>query len=132
MVLVDTSVLIDFFRGIDNVGTKKFQYIQDQNIPFGICNYIYQELLQGSSSENEFEILKDYLESQKFFNLQNDKKSYEDAARLYMNCRKKGCTIRSTIDLIICQIAIENELYLLHNDKDFENISKINKSLKIY
>jgi predicted nucleic acid-binding protein len=51
---------------------------------------------------------------------------------MYMNCRKKGITIRSTIDLIIAEIAIENDLYLFHNDNDFTNISKVYKNLKIY
>jgi predicted nucleic acid-binding protein len=132
MILVDTSVLIDYFKDINNIGTQKFQYIQDQNIQFGICYQIYQELLQGSLNDNEFKILKDYLETQKFFDIKYGKNSYEDAAKIYMNCRKKGFTIRSTIDLIICQIAIENDLFLLHNDKDFDNISEVNKELKIY
>ena len=51
---------------------------------------------------------------------------------MYMNCRKKGITIRSTVDLIIAEIAIENNLYLLHDDSDFVNISKIYKDLKMY
>ena len=47
-------------------------------------------------------------------------------------CRKQGYTIRSTIDLIIAQIAIENDLFLLHNDRYFDNISQVIKELKIY
>ena len=50
MVLVDTSVLIDYFKGIDNERTNKFQFIQDQNIEFGIANLIYLEILQGSKN----------------------------------------------------------------------------------
>jgi predicted nucleic acid-binding protein len=48
---------------------------------------------------------------------------------MYINCRKKGFTIRSTLDLIIAEIAIENNLYLLHNDNDFTNISKVYENL---
>ena len=47
-------------------------------------------------------------------------------------CRKKGITIKSTLDLIIAEIAIENDLFLLHDDTDFTNIAKANKNLKIY
>jgi len=132
MILVDTSVLIDYFKGILNEGTEKFQYIQDNNLEFGISNLIYLELLQGARDNNEYEILKEYLEGQIFYDLKNKRKSYEEAAKIYMNCRKKGITIRSTIDLIICQTSIENDLYLLHNDKDFEEILKIYKNLRIY
>lgn len=42
-----------------------------------------------------------------------------------MRCMKNGYTIRSTLDLIICQITIENELFLLNNDNDFEDITKV-------
>ncbi|GEM_PF-1996619 len=48
MVLVDTSVLIDYLRGKENEATGKFQHILDASIPFGINSFIYQELLQGS------------------------------------------------------------------------------------
>ncbi len=47
-------------------------------------------------------------------------------------CKQKGITIRSTIDLLIAETAIENNLYLLHNDNDFKYMSKIIKELKIY
>ena len=132
MILIDTSVLIDYFRGINNLGTKKLEFIINQNIQHGICNFVYQELLQGSRDDKEFLILNEYLITQKFYNLKNGSESFENAAKIYIACRKKGLTIRSSIDLIICQIVLENDLYLLHNDKDFESISKIYENLKIF
>jgi len=51
---------------------------------------------------------------------------------MYMNCREKGVTVRSTVDLLIAEIAIENDLYLFHNDNDYTNIAKVYKNLKIY
>lgn len=54
------------------------------------------------------------------------------AAKLYFKCRKKGITIRSTIDLLIAQTAIENDLYLLHDDNDFTLIAKVDQRLKEY
>jgi hypothetical protein len=57
--------------------------------------------------------------------------SYIAAAGLYRKCRKKGVTIRSTIDLLIAQIAVENDLILMHHDTDFQNIAKV-CSLKLY
>jgi hypothetical protein len=58
-------------------------------------------------------------------------KTYEDAARIYFYCRKKGITIRSTIDCLIAQIALDQNLLLLHNDKDFDAIAPIVK-LRLY
>jgi len=99
--------------------------IIDKEIPFGICCYVYQELLQGTKNEKEFRELKEYLDNLTFYDLHNGRKSYEDASLIYFKCRQAGVTVRSTIDVLIAQIAIENQLYLLHNDADYINISKI-------
>lgn len=132
MILVDTSVLIAYFKGSDNEAVKKFEDVLTGNIPFGINNYIYQELLQGVSSEKDFNKLKDYLETQRFYELKNGRKSYEESAVMYYKCRKAGVTIRSTIDFLIVQTAIENNLLLLHNDNDFILISKVIREFKTY
>lgn len=86
--------------------------------------------MQGAKGEKEFNLLKEYLSSQRFYDLKNSKKSYEKAAELYFKCMKKGINIRSTIDVIIAQIAIENGLLLLHNDKDFSQIALVEPKLK--
>ena len=132
MILVDTSVLIGYFKGIDNPAVKILDSILENKIPYGINDFIYQELLQGSKTENEFQTQKEYLETLQFYYLQFGKESYEKAAYLNFKCRRSGITIRSTIDLVIAEVAIENNLFLLHNDKDFENMAKVIPGLKTY
>jgi len=132
MILVDTSVLIGYFKKSDGASFDKMEYIIDNDIPYGICNYVYQELLQGAKNEQEYELLKEYLGTLPFYDLLYGKTSFENTALMYINCRKKGITIRSTLDLIIAEIAIENNLYLLHDDMDFSNIARVNKYLKMY
>ena len=132
MILVDTSVLIGYFKKFQGEPYDKLDYIIDKGIPYGICCYVYQELLQGSANEQEYALLKTYLNTLPFYDLKYGKTSFENAAHMYMQCRKKGITARSTIDLIIAEIALENDLYLLHNDNDFTNIKKVYKALKIY
>ena len=132
MILVDTSILVGYLKGLEIHPYDKMDYIIETGIPYGICYYVYQELLQGSANRQEYELLKEYLNTLPFYNLQYGKESFENSALMYINCRKKGFTIRSTIDLIIAEIAIENNLYLLHNDNDYTNISKVYKNLKIY
>jgi predicted nucleic acid-binding protein len=56
---------------------------------------------------------------------------FASAARIYSRCRKAGFTIRSTIDCLIAQIAIEQELPLLHSDRDFDQIAAIVPELVI-
>ena len=129
MILVDTSVLIGYLKGMTDPPYSYLDLIIENNIPFGICNHVYQELLQGAKNDKEFMQLKEYLDNLTFYDLRNGRKSYEDAASMYVKCRKAGITVRSSIDMIIAQIAIENQLYLLHNDTDFINIAKVIKEL---
>jgi len=131
MVLVDTSVLIDFLRGADNAAVGRFQRILDNNIPFGISPLTYLEVLQGTRTEKDYATVKSYLETHRFFGLLDGKESYAAAARIYFDCRKKGITINSTVDCLIAQTAIENDLTLLHNDADFDRMRRV-APLKIY
>jgi predicted nucleic acid-binding protein len=132
MILIDTSVLIDFFRGKDTPEVNNFEKVIEKGIPFGICNFVFQELLQGAKTEQEFVKLKDYLESIPFYNLEMGRESYKQAAKLHFQCRRVGITIQSSIDFLIAQIAIENKLDLLHADNDFTKIANVIEELRIY
>ncbi|MEW6621796.1 MAG: PIN domain nuclease [Bacillota bacterium] len=132
MILVDSSVLINFFRGVENEQTRKFELVLQRGIPFGINGIIYQELLQGAKSDKELKMLDEYLSTQVFYKLRKGIESYRAAASIYLKCRKKGIIIRSTVDLIIAQTAIENNVYLLHDDNDFTNIAAVERNLKEY
>jgi predicted nucleic acid-binding protein len=132
MILADTSVLIGYFKGLEGEPYEKLNHIIDNNMPYGICNFVYQELLQGAKNEKEFELLKEYLTTLPFFELRHGRQSFENAALMYAHCRKKGITIGSTLDLLIAEIAIENNLYILHDDNDYDRIAKIYDTLKLY
>jgi predicted nucleic acid-binding protein len=125
MILVDTSVLIHFFKGIDNKSNRKFRIVLQRGMPFGINSLIFQEVLQGAGSEKEYLTLKKYLETQRFYHLKDPIGSFAEAAKIYLDCRKKGITIRSTIDCLIAQTALENDLLLLHEDSDFDLMAKV-------
>jgi hypothetical protein len=60
MIPVDTSVLIGYFKGSQGLSYEKMDYILDNDIPYGINDYIYQEILQGSKTDKEFSLLKEY------------------------------------------------------------------------
>jgi predicted nucleic acid-binding protein len=132
MILVDTSVLIDYLKGKENGAVATFEKILEKHLPYGINELIYLEVLQGSRTQDEFNKLQEYLETIPFYCLTSGKESYERTARLNFNCRRDGVTVRSTIDLLIAQTAIENDLFLLHNDSDFTNMAKTIKELKLY
>jgi predicted nucleic acid-binding protein len=131
MILVDTSVLIGYFKGQSAAKTLLFSEILERDIPFGISPYTYQELLQGARDEREFEQLREYLSSQTFCFLPDEISVYERASRVFFDLRRHGVTVRGTIDILIALTAIDKGLPLLHNDRDFDAIAKLFPELKI-
>jgi predicted nucleic acid-binding protein len=124
VVLVDTSVLIDYLGGKDTKAAAAFQQVLDDKISFGINSFIYQEVLQGVKTDKDFAKVKEYLDTQTFYSLKDPRESFAAAARIYFQCRRKGITLGSTIDCLIIQTALEHNLYLLHKDGDFDNALK--------
>ncbi len=131
MILVDTFVWIDYFNGKSMEGVGKLARALDEEKPCGLSSVIYQEILQGADSEPSFARFSRYLSSQILFHPAHPLKSFADAAHIYMRCRRAGYTIRSTIDCLIAQIAMENDLWLLHSDKDFDYIAAVIPELRI-
>jgi len=124
MILVDSSVLIGYFRGNDQASIRKLDDIIENDLVFGISPLVYTEILQGAESEEDFRRLDEYLGGQRFFDLRNGRDSYRAAARMFFALRRKGVTVRGTVDCLIAQTAIENNLFLLHNDADFDRIAR--------
>lgn len=131
MVLVDTSVWIDYINGKDTEQVSYLDSLLDNPLAVGLTKLIYLEILQGAKDQKSFDQFSAYFSGQNFYSFGDPLKSHTAAAQLYFDCRKKGITIRSTIDCLIAQCAIENDLILLHNDKDFIQIAKVATNLKL-
>ena len=131
MILVDTSVLIDFLKGTENTKSELFEMIIRQKLPYGIASYTYQEVLQGARDEREYKKLNEYLSTQKIYFLPETVETYEKAAHMFFNLRRQGVTPRSTVDIMIVLIAVKYDLLLLHNDKDFDAVSEKVSELKL-
>lgn len=121
---MDSSVWIGYLGGERTEVTERFAGMLDRGYPVGLTGVILQEVVQGISSEREFEQVSDYLGSQTFYHPQDPVESYREAARMYFDCRRAGITIRSAMDCLIARIAIEHDLLLLHDDRNFENMAK--------
>ena len=125
MILVDTSVLIDLFAGRENRPTLRLRQLIRDSEPFYLAPPIIREVLQGARNEAEWRRLRLYLTSQMWVDVADRLASEVAAARIYFECRRRGLTVRSAADCLIAQIALENDLALLHNDRDFEAIRKV-------
>lgn len=118
-------------RNEDTAATSFFEEIQQKRLPFGITAQIYQEILQGAASSEKFDYLAEFMESQRFYHPLGETETYRGAARLYFECRRSGITIRSTIDCLIARIAIENDLAILHDDRDFERLAEVQPDITL-
>ena len=131
MILVDTSVLIDKLRKVENDKTILLDRLNNAKTPFGISLFTFHEILQGAKSETEFIKLYDYFSTQKIFSLPNNEEAYAESAKLCFNLRRQGLTLRNTIDALIAYTAIYYDLPLLHNDRDFDFIAEKTPELKV-
>lgn len=125
MILVDTSIWIDFFNNkIENQKVEILDsLLKNKQKTLFITDIILTEILQGIREDSKYVITKNTMLSLPFVHAKNYD-TYIHAVDIYRECRKKGITIRKTIDCLIVAIAIENNLTLLHNDRDFSNIAK--------
>lgn len=122
MILVDTSVWIDFFRGENSSERRMLHRLIEEEEEISITEIILTEILQGIREEKGFQIIKAYLLE---FPIYAPKgiETYLNAAQIYRGCRQKGKTVRKTVDCIIAAICIDNGLVLLHKDRDFNHIA---------
>lgn len=122
MVLVDTSVWVDVFRdatGDERGGLKAV--IGDDDLVLTRFNQL--ELLQGAREEREWSLLVSYLDNQEY--LEARAETWQGAARIFFELRRRGRTVRSPIDCCIAQLALEHGALLVHRDRDFETIADV-------
>jgi predicted nucleic acid-binding protein len=122
MLLIDTSVWITVFRDRNGQVRQQLETLI-ANRQVLLTRFTQLELLQGSLNEQEWTLLSTYLETQDYVELPSQ--SWQEAARIYYDLRRQGLTVRSPIDCCIAQVALENDLLLVHNDRDFETIAQV-------
>ena len=122
MILVDTTVWIDFFaaRSLPHVVALETIIKRRENI--FICGIILAEVLQGIRQDTEFRKTRDLFNA--LILLPMPYTVFLKSAAIYRKLRKIGITIRKPLDCMIASVAIENDIPLLHNDKDFQPIEK--------
>lgn len=125
MVLVDTTVWIDFFADRSEPHVAALQELIENEEDLCLCGVILAEVLQGIRSDVDYIETKDYLADLIFLPMRQV--TFVRAAEIYRSIRKRGVTIRKPIDCMIAAVAIEHDIRLLHNDRDFDYIAKHSK-----
>lgn len=118
MILVDSSVWIDYFRGASTPQCERLDVLLGAE-PIAIGDLILAEVLQGFTSEKDFTEARTLLTSLAVIDL-GGKDIAIQAAKNFRALRALGITVRKTIDTVIATRCIESGFMLLHADRDFE------------
>jgi len=118
VILVDSSVWIDFFRGRKTPQTNKLDSLLG-NEPLAMGDLILAEVLQGFGTDREFNDAKRLLSALELVILGGGDLAVE-AAKNFRRLRAKGVTVRKTVDTFIATRCIADNLELLHNDREFD------------
>jgi predicted nucleic acid-binding protein len=122
MIVVDSSVWIDYFSGVENTQTEKLDKILGLK-PVAIGDLILTEVLQGFRHDRDYNTARDLFEDVTVFEMLGQTMAIKSADN-FRAFRKKGITVRKTADVIIATFCIEQKLPLLFSDKDFKPFVK--------
>lgn len=122
MILVDSSVWIDYFRGATNVQTEVLDSLLGQQL-LAIGDLILTEVLQGFDDERDFHTARKMLTALTVVELGGEEIAIQ-AAKNFRALRRLGVTVRKTIDAVIATRCIESGYDLLHNDRDFDPFAR--------
>ena len=122
MIVVYSSVWIDYFSGVDNAQTDKLDNTLGLK-PVAAGDLIMTEVLQGFRHDKDYKTARKLFEDLTIFEMLGQSMAVKSADN-FRRLRKKGVTIRKTADVIIATFCIEQKLPLLFSDKDFKPFVK--------
>lgn len=122
MIFVDSTIWIDYFNGCQSEKTDYLDSLLGKEF-IVIGDLVYTEVLQGFRSDHDFERAKETLDLLLFREMLGHDMALRSAIN-YRFLRKKGITVRKTIDVIISTFCIVNGLALLHSDRDFNPMER--------
>jgi len=127
MILVDSSVLIDHFRGTSNAQTEQLKvWLSGQDGPpdIGVADLVVFEVVRGFPTARAQAQARDLLLALPVVEI-GGLDNVLQAAALYQRLRRSGRTVRSPIDVLLASYCITHGHALLHRDADFESLKSL-------
>lgn len=121
MLLVDTSVWIEFFRRAPRADPRALLDVDE----VVTCPPVVQEVLQGFRDEWAFRLARASMLALPIVDAPLPLARFEEAAQLYRTARRAGLTLRSGVDCLIAASAIRHQLTVLHADRDFPKLARV-------
>ena len=131
MILVDSSVWIDFFNGRPGPAVERLaDLLQDGSAPLGMPDLVLFEVLRGFRHEQDFQAARRVLAALPVVEIGGEDGALR-AAHHYRALRAAGVTVRSPIDVLLASYCIEHDHALLHADRNFDAIESL-RGLKVW
>jgi len=125
VILADSSVLIDVLRARRTAASDRLREVVRHESAWGVPLPCVLEVIQGARDEADWRLLRRFFESQHVVEPRTARDAHVAAARIWFDARRRGLTIRSATDCLIAQIALEHDAVLLHDDDDFDRITRV-------
>lgn len=125
MILLDTSVWVDYLRGAETPATHDVRRrLADSFDEIAICEPIAMELLAGAGTDHALDRLERLVNGLPSLAVEAST-DFRDAAAIYRATRRAGSTVRSLTDCVIAAIVLRHAALLVHKDVDYETIGRV-------
>lgn len=122
MLLVDTTVWIDFFAGKATPQVSVLELMISEGEDICVCGIVLTEVLQGIRNDSRYGKTKSHFDNLVF--LPMTRATFVRSAEMYRSLRKKGIAVRKPLDCMIAAVALAHNVQILHSDRDFDPIEK--------
>jgi predicted nucleic acid-binding protein len=123
LIVVDTTVWIDFFNGRDEPHVDQLASMIEADAGIALTDVILTEVLQGVRGEAQVRLVDERLCAFDMLRLES-LDDFRRAAQLYRTARRRGVTIRRTIDCLIASVCVREHLPIMHSDADFDRLAE--------
>ncbi len=123
MIVVDTSVWVDFFHARGSPVAATLEHLIEAQADLATTETILMEVLAGATPGEPLARIRAELIARPILRLEG-LADFEEAAQIYRTCRSAGHTLRNQLDCLIAVPVIRHGASLLHNDRDFETIAR--------
>ena len=130
VVVVDTTVWIDFLEARGTAFDRHLTELVETDAPIALVDIVYCEVLQGIRDDDAYQRTRVSLRAHPILQ-PGGLETFETAANLYRAARRRGLTVRRSVDCLIAAICLESGAEIYHNDRDFDALASVS-DLAIY